>query len=61
MGIIAFIIGIFLVVGTGASRISSLCKTPKNLRGYYGDFYSIISVFGFLGGVGLIALSFMLW
>lgn len=60
MGIIALIIGIILIVGTVGSLISSVLSTPYNLRGYYGAFYLFISIFGFLGGVGLILVFFML-
>ena len=60
MGIIALIVGIVLIAGTAGSLISSVLRTPGNLRGYYGGFYSLLSVFGFLGGVGLTIVSFML-
>ena len=58
INILALVIGIILVVGTVASFISSIDKTPNNLRGFYGGFYAIISLFGLLGGIGLILMSF---
>ena len=60
MNIIAFIIGILLIAGTVISVLSSVNQTPDNLRGFYGGFYSLISIFGLLGGIALVLLSFML-
>ena len=60
INIIAFIVGIALVIGTVISLVSSVRKTPINLRGFYGGFYTIISVFGLIGGVGLFSLSFII-
>jgi hypothetical protein len=60
INVVALIVGIILVVGTIASVVCSIGKTPDNLRGYYGGFYAIISLFGFLGGIGLIILSLMI-
>ena len=54
---ITLILGIVLVIGTIASALYSRWNTPNNLRGFYGGFYSMISIFGVIGGVGLIFLS----
>ena len=61
INIVALIIGILLLVGTIVSLICSVGKTPDNLRGFYGRFYTIISAFGILGGIGLIILSIIMW
>ena len=58
--IIALVAGIVLVVGTIAAFLCSINKTPNSLRGFYGAFYAILSLFGLLGGVGCILLSFAL-
>ena len=60
INIITFIAGIVLVVGIIASFISSIGGTPDNLRGFYGGFYAIISVFGLIGDIGMILFSFMI-
>ena len=60
LNIISLIVGIIILVGTPISSLSSRSNTPRNLRGYYGDFYAGISVFGLLGGIGLIILSFLI-
>ena len=60
INIIALIVGIVLVIGTIVSVVSSIGNTPDNLRGFYGGFYAIISVFGLIGGIVLILLSFLI-
>ena len=57
--IIMLIAGIALVLGTIGSFIGSISKTPENLRGFYGFFYSIISLTGLIGGISLIVFSFI--
>ncbi|MBE6577816.1 MAG: hypothetical protein E7653_06735 [Ruminococcaceae bacterium] len=57
--IITLLVGIALIIGTIISVISSLSRTPDNLRGFYGLFYSIISLSGFIGGIALVALYFI--
>lgn len=59
MTIIMFIIGIALVLGTIGSFIASIRKTPGNLRGFYGFFYSMISLTGLCGGAALVVFSFL--
>ena len=51
--------GIALILGVITSIIYSLCKTPGNLRGFYGFFYTLISLGGIIGGILLIAFSFV--
>ena len=58
--IIMFIAGIILIIGTIASVIFSVFKTPINLRGFYGAFYTVISLAGFLGGIALTVISFFI-
>ena len=53
------IAGIALILGTIGSFIGSICKTPENLRGFYGFFYSLISLTGLIGGIALIVFSFI--
>lgn len=60
INIITFIVGIILIVGTIASFLCSIDKTPDNLRGFYGESYAVISLFGLLGGIGLIVLTFVI-
>lgn len=48
------VLGILLVVGTVAAFLGAVSKTPDNLRGFYGAFYTLISLFGLVGGVALI-------
>ena len=60
LNVISLIVGIIILVGTFISSRSSLDSTPRNLRGFYGDFYAGISVFGLIGGIGLIILSFLI-
>ena len=57
--IIMLIIGIALILGTIGAFIGSISKTPENLRGFYGFFYSIISLGGLIGGIALVAFSFL--
>lgn len=57
--IIMLIVGIALILGTIGSFIGSISKTPENLRGFYGFFYSLISLTGLLGGIALIVFSFV--
>lgn len=59
MTIIMLIIGIALVLGTIGSFVGSISKTPENLRGFYGFFYTLISLTGFIGGIALIVFSFL--
>ena len=60
LNIISLIVGIIILIGTLISSLSSRSNTLRNLRGFYGDFYASISVFGLLGGIGLIILSFLI-
>ena len=60
MTIITLLAGIALIIGTLASVFCSITRTPGNLRGFYGFFYSIISLTGFIGGIALVSLSFIL-
>ena len=55
---VSIIIGLVLIVGTIASLIYSVSRTPDNLAGFYGFFYGLISLSGFLGGIALIASAF---
>lgn len=57
--IIMLIAGIALILGTIGSFIGSISKTPENLRGFYGFFYAIISLTGFIGGIALVVFSFI--
>ena len=57
--IIMFITGIVLIVGTLISIFSSLSRTPENLRGFYGFFYTIIALTGLIGGIVLVVFSFI--
>ena len=57
--IIMLMAGIALVLGVIISTIISVCKTPMNLRGFYGLFYSLISLGGIIGGILLIVFSFV--
>jgi hypothetical protein len=57
--IIMLIAGIALILGTIGSFIGSISKTPENLRGFYGFFYSLISLTGLIGGIALIVFSFI--
>ena len=57
--IIMLMAGIALVLGVIISTIISVCKTPINLRGFYGFFYSLISLAGIVGGILLIVFSFV--
>jgi hypothetical protein len=59
MTIIMLIIGIALVLGTIGSLFGSVSRTPENLRGFYGFFYSLISLTGLIGGSALIVFSFI--
>lgn len=59
MTIIMLIIGIALVLGTIGSLFGSVSRTPENLRGFYGFFYSLISLTGLIGGIALIVFSFI--
>ncbi len=59
MTIIMLIIGIALVLGTIGSLFGSVSRTPENLRGFYGAFYTIISLTGFIGGIALVVFSFL--
>ena len=58
IGIIALIIGICLIT-VRYSLISSVSGTPQNLRGFYGGFYSVLSVFGLTRGAGFVLISFI--
>jgi hypothetical protein len=51
--------GIALIIGTVLSVIFSVTKTPDNLRGFYGAFYTVISLTGFIGGIALVVFSFL--
>jgi hypothetical protein len=51
--------GIALIIGTIISVICSVTKTPENLRGFYGAFYTVISLTGFVGGIALVVFSFL--
>ena len=55
--IIMLVAGIALILATVASIISSVIKTPVNLRGFYGFFYTLISLSGIIGGIALIVFS----
>jgi hypothetical protein len=57
--IIMLIAGIALILGTIGSLIGAISKTPENLRGFYGFFYTIISLTGLIGGIALIVFSFI--
>ena len=57
--IIMFLAGIVLFIGTLVSIFCSITQTPVNLRGFYGFFYSIISLGGLIGGVALVVFSFL--
>ena len=57
--IIMLILGIALVIGTIAALIRAVCETPENLRGFYGVFYTLISIGGVIGGIALSVLAFM--
>ena len=57
--IIMLITGIALILGVITSIIYSICKTPGNLRGFYGFFYALISLGGIIGGILLIVFSFV--
>ena len=57
--VIMLLAGIALIVGTIISVISSVTRTPENLRGFYGFFYAIISLGGLIGGIALVAFSFL--
>ena len=53
------LVGIGLILGTIGSFVGSILKTPINLRGFYGFFYSIISLMGLIGGIALVCFSLL--
>lgn len=55
---LSIIIGLVLIIGTIASLAYSISQTPDNLTGFYGFFYGLISLGGFIGGIALIATAF---
>ena len=57
--IIMLLAGISLIIGTVLSVIFSVTKTPDNLRRFYGAFYTVISLTGFVGGIALVVFSFL--
>jgi hypothetical protein len=57
MSIIMLILGALLIIGTLISVIYSVTQTPDNLQGFYGLFYGIISLGGFIGGVALVVFA----
>ena len=57
--LIMILLGVCLVIGTGGAFIKSISETPENLRGFYGFFYTIISIFGVIGGIALIVFGLM--
>lgn len=57
--IMTLLAGIALIIGTLISVFCSVTKTPVNLRGFYGFFYTIISLGGLIGGIALVAFSFL--
>ena len=59
ISILELLAGIALIFGTIVSVVCSVSKTPENLRGFYGAFYAIISLTGLIGGIALVALSFL--
>lgn len=60
MKIFTLIAGIILLLLTVGTVIWSVKRTPINLRGFYGVMFGIISIAGFLGGIALIGLSFLM-
>lgn len=54
-----FVLGLVLIVATVISLIYSFSQTPDHLSGYYGAFYTLISLGAFIGGVALIIFSFL--
>ena len=42
--------GIALILATFGSFIWSAFKTPRNLRSFYGFFYTLIALSGLVGG-----------
>ena len=58
--IITLLAGILLIVGTILAFVFGECKTPSHLRGYYGKSYGWRSLFGIIGGIALIVISFIL-
>ena len=57
--ILMSLMGIALIIGTVISIIYSVVKTPDHLRGFYGAFYAMVSLTGFIGGIALIVFSFL--
>ena len=49
--------GVVLILSTVGSVLWSVSRTPENLRGFYGFFYTIVSMSGFIGGIALIVFS----
>ena len=58
--ILILLAGIALIIGTILAFIFGECKTPSHLRGYYGKSYGWGSLFGIIGGIALIVISFIL-
>ena len=59
ISIFMLLVGIALVIGTLVSVFVSISQTPENLQGFYGFFYTIISLTGFIGGIALVVFSFL--
>ena len=55
---IGLILGIVLIIGTIAAIVYAINETPDNLVGFYGFFYFLISLAGFIGGVALVLSAF---
>ena len=53
------IVGILLIIASIAMPISSVLRTPENLRGFYGSMFWTISLVGLVGGITLTITAFV--
>ena len=57
MNIVTFLIGLIAIILCGVLLFSSIKRTPKSLRGYYGKYYILLSVLGVICGLVLVLIS----
>ena len=56
---LGIIIGLLAIIGVIVAVVVAICRTPDNLRGFYGAMFWTIAIVAIVGVLGLLAVSLL--
>ena len=56
---LGLILGALVILGVIVAVVTSICRTPDHLRGYYGAMFWTIAIIAIVGVVGVAVLGLL--